>query len=141
MVREWDDVADEARLASKIANLGYLFGICVEKNSEQPEGRPSIKFKGRVFVQGNRVVDQNWQRAVFTDLGSSLATLDASRAADCYGRALGHCIQQADAEQAYMQADLKGTPCRTGLPPEERPKSWAKYRRLVCRLVKALHAR
>ena len=83
VVREWDDVADEARVAGKVANLGYLFGICVEKNSEQPEGHPSRKFKGRVVFQGNRVVDQNWQRAIFEDLGNSPATMDASRAAVC----------------------------------------------------------
>ena len=44
-VREWDDVAAEARSASGDvrANLGYLCGIRVEKNSEQPEGHPSRK--------------------------------------------------------------------------------------------------
>ena len=59
-VREWDDVAAEARAAGTDAraNLGYLFGICVEKNSEQPKGHPSRKYKGRVVFQGNRVFDQ-----------------------------------------------------------------------------------
>jgi hypothetical protein len=95
--------------------MGYLFGICVEKNSELPAGHPSRKFKGRVVFQGNRVVDQNWQRAVFEDLGNSPATMDASRAADCYGCAPGHSIQQADAEQAYIQAESEGHPL-LGLP-------------------------
>jgi hypothetical protein len=104
VVRDWDDVANEARAIGKVANLGYLFGTCVEKHSEQPEGHPSRKFKGRIVFQGNRTVDHNWQRAIFEDLGNSLATMDASRAADCYGCAPGNCIQQADAEQAYIQA-------------------------------------
>jgi hypothetical protein len=139
IVREWDDVAAEARTAGVDANLGYLLGICVEKNSEQPEGHPARKFKGRVVFQGNRVVDQNWQRAVFEDLGNSPATMDASRAADCYGCSPGHCIQQADAERACIQADLKGTPCWVCLPPEYRPQAWGKFRRPVCRLIKALY--
>ena len=52
VVREWDDVAREARQAGVEANLGYLFGICAEKNSEQPLGHPSRKLKGRVVFQG-----------------------------------------------------------------------------------------
>ena len=50
IVREWDDVAAEARNAGAdvSANLGCLFGICVEKNIEQPEGHPSRKYKCRV---------------------------------------------------------------------------------------------
>ena len=94
VVREWDDVAVEARLAGPDvrANLGYLFGVCVEKNSEQPEGHPSRKCKGRLVFQGNRVIDQDWRRAVFGDLGNSPSTMDASRAADAYGCAPGHCI-------------------------------------------------
>ena len=90
IVREWDDVAAEARANGVDANLGYLFGICVEKNSEQPVDHPSRKFKGRGVFQGNRVVDQNWKQAVFEDLGNSPATMDASRAADCYGCLSGH---------------------------------------------------
>ena len=103
-------VADDARKAGVEANLGYLFGICVEKNSELPAGHPSRAYKGRVVLQGNSVVNQDWQRAVFEDLGNAPATVDASRAADCFGCAPGHVIQMADAEQAHIQAELKGTP-------------------------------
>ena len=85
IVREWDDVANEARQASVEANLGYLFGLCTEKNSEQPLGHPSRKYKGRVVLQGNRVVSQNWQRAIFEDLGNAPATMDASRAVTAMG--------------------------------------------------------
>ena len=123
IVREWDDVADEARRAGTEASLGYLFGLCTEKNSEQPEGHPSRKYKGRVVFQGNRVVSQNWQRAIFEDLGNAPATMDASRAADCYGRVPGHAIEMADAEQAYIQAELGGTACWVCVPPEQRPAS------------------
>ena len=41
------------------------------KNAELPEGSPARKYKGRVVFQGNRVVNQNWETAIFQDLGSA----------------------------------------------------------------------
>ena len=35
----------------------------------------------------------------------------------------GHDMQQADAVQAYIQAELSGTPTWVSLPPEARPKA------------------
>ena len=64
-VREWSDVAKEAQDAGVEVNFGYLYGICVEKNSELPPGHPKRKFKGRVVFQGNRVTNQNWEAAIF----------------------------------------------------------------------------
>ena len=116
--------------------MGYVFGVCVEKNSElEPSTR---KYKGRVVVQGNRVVNQSYEAAIFQDLGSALATLDASRAVDAYGCVPGHAIEVADAEQAYVQADMRGTPTWVCLPPEVRTGKARNMRRPVCRLKKAL---
>ena len=117
--------------------MGYLFGICVEKNSElAPDKR---KYKGRVVFQGNRVVNQNYEAAMFQDLGSSLATLDASRAADAFGAVPGHAIEVADAEQAYVQAEMKGTPTYVCLPPDQRFGKAANMHRPVFRLKRALY--
>ena len=82
VIREWSDLAREARRKGKDINFGYLFGICVEKGSELPEGHPNRKYKYRVVFQGNRVVNQDWEAATFEDLGSSPATLESSRACD-----------------------------------------------------------
>ena len=82
-----------------------------KKGSELPIGDQGRKFKGRVVFQGNRVVNQSWETAVFQDLGNSPATMDASRAADCYGCFPGHKTEIADAVQAYTQARLKGNKC------------------------------
>jgi hypothetical protein len=55
--REWDEVRSEAKRGGYTVHMGYLFGICVEKNAEL---EPSLrKFKGRVVFQGNQVYDQN----------------------------------------------------------------------------------
>ena len=78
--------------------LGFMFDFCVEKNSEMaPEKR---KYKGCVVFQGNAVVDQNYDAAIFQDLGSSPATIEESRVADAHGCAHGSAIAVADAEQA-----------------------------------------
>ena len=100
-VREWDEVAAEAKCEKKEVHFGWLFGICGEKNSELAEDNPLRKYKGRVVFQGNRAVNQDWDSALFMDLGSSTATMEGSRAADMYGCAPGHGIMQADAPQAY----------------------------------------
>ena len=90
--------------------MGMLFGFVVEKNPDLPAGDPRPKCKGRVVFQGNNVVNQNWEAAMLQDMGNAPATKEASRIADYYGCFLGHACDQSDAEQAYIQASLKGTP-------------------------------
>ena len=141
--REWDDVRKEAQRGGYEVHMGYLFGICVEKNSELDINDPTRKFKGRVVFQGDRVVNQNYDAAMFQDLGSAPATMEAAKIADFYGCAPRHCIEVADAVQAYIQAEMKGTPTWVCLPPDARPDWWKKkfpnMRRPVCRLRKALY--
>ena len=62
------------------------------------------------MFQGNNVKDEHGNWAIFADLGSSPASMEAARAADAYGLFPGHAIQQSDAEQAYTQAWLRGIP-------------------------------
>ena len=49
---------------------GYLFGICVEKKSELPEGHKLRKYKGRVVFDGRRfrVRDQSHEISMFQEL-------------------------------------------------------------------------
>ena len=105
----------QARRTGKTVHMGRIFGFMVEKNYESAEHR---KFKYRVVFQGNNVIDQDWGAALFQDLGSSPASMEASKAVDFYGCMDGHAIQQADAEQAYIQADLKGKETWILLPEE-----------------------
>ena len=50
--------------------------------------------------------------------------MEAGKAADCYGCVTNHAIGQADAEQAYIQADIEGIATWVALPPEAWPDSW-----------------
>ena len=138
-VKEWGTLAREARSTGETIHVGRIFAICHEKNAELNEGDPRRKFKGRVVFQGNNVRDQNWEVAMFQELSSCPATMDAAKTADCYGVAHGNSVQQADAEQAYTQSKLGGVATWIRLPDDQRPASWAGLHDPVCPLVLALY--
>jgi hypothetical protein len=140
-VREWATVRREARMNEEVANVGMVFGICVEKNHELPEADVRRKFKGRAVFQGNNVRDQDGNWAIFQELGSCPATLEAARCADCYGLAPGNDVLQADAEQAYTQALLTGATTWVRLPRDQWPPEWVErgLRDPVCPLILALY--
>ena len=104
------------------------------------EEHPERKFKGRVVFAGNRVVDQNWEAALFSELSSSPATMEAAKSADAVGLFPGYCTELSDAPKAYTQTTLKGTPTWVSLPAEYQPAHWKeKYRDPVCPLRLALY--
>ena len=78
-VREWSSVSNEAQSKRKKVHVGKIFEICVEKGSELPQGDPLRKFKGRTVFQGNNVKDENNDTALFSELGSSPATMEAGK--------------------------------------------------------------
>ena len=122
-------------------HIAPIFDICVEKNSELAEDNPQRKYKGRVVLGGNNVKDQNWEAAMFQEMSSCPATMEAAKAADCYGLMPGHDVMQADADMAYTQALLGGTPCWVRLPKEQWPQEWHDkgFINPVCPLIRALY--
>ena len=68
-----------------IIHIGRVFDLCVEKGYELPIGHEDRKYKGRVVFGGNDVWTQNRDVAIFQELASQPATLEASCAADAYG--------------------------------------------------------
>ena len=109
-VREWSNVAKEARESGGTlkAQVGRVFGICVEKGSELAANDKDRKYKGRFVFGGDFVKDENYQEGIFNDLGSSPASLEGSKAIDALGLLKGNVTEIADAAQAYIQA-LLGT--------------------------------
>ena len=65
----------------------------VEKGAEFDEGDARRYWKYRVVFQGNQVKDQNWQIALFNEMQSTPATLEASRIADIYS-----CMRSPEGE-------------------------------------------
>ena len=59
------------------------------------------------MFQGNNVWDEEENWAVFQELGSCPATIEAARCADAYGLMPRHDVQQS-AEQAYTKAEIEG---------------------------------
>ena len=100
---------------------------------------PRRKYKGRAVFAGDRVRDEAGQWAIFQELGSCPATMEAARAADAYGCLPGHAVEQSDAEQAYTQALLDGTDTWVRLPRDQWPEAWAGMDDPVCPLVLALY--
>ena len=98
----------------------------MEKNSELEKGDPLRKYKGRVVFDGSFVRDQDKNVALFQELSSCPATMQASKAADAFGCLPGHAIEQADAKQAYIQALLGGTETWVRLPREAWPGKWVR---------------
>ena len=139
-VQEWAGVSSAAARDGKKAHFGRIFEICVEKGSELPLGHAGRRYKGRVVFQGNQVVDESWNVAMFQELGSSPATMTAGKAADVYGLLEGNATEVADAEQAYIQAQLlSDIPTWVELPRERQPPEWKGMKRPVCRLRLALY--
>ena len=69
-----------------------MFDFVVEKKPELDEHDTALKMKGRVVFQGNNVHDQNWDVAMFQELSSCPARLEAAKAADAYGLCPGNAV-------------------------------------------------
>ena len=140
-VMEWADVVKLARQQGreKDVHVGRLIQLCTEKNSELEETDPARKYKGRVVFGGDKVKDANWEAAMFEELSSTPATMEASKACDAYGLMPGHDVMQADATQAYTQSKLGGAETWVRLPRDAWPDSWKNMKDPVCRLTLALY--
>ena len=74
----------------------------------------------------------NSHAAIFQELFSSPATLEAAESVDAYGCREGNETQKCDAQQAYVQSELGGTETWINLPNILRPELWAQYYEPVC---------
>ena len=77
---------------------------------------------------------------MFSELGSSPATMEAGKAVDAYGSKPGHTAEQNDGVQAYTQALMEGVETWVEVPRDRWPKEWeGKYIRPVVLLRIALY--
>ena len=122
-VAEAGRVRNEANRSGTIAHFANSFGIASVKGDELPDDHPEHKHKGRLCLQGNLVKDQNNNAAIFQELSSSPAGIEAVKLIIMFGLLPGHIIEQSDAEQAYLQADISGGDTKTWvrLPKEYWP--------------------
>ena len=78
----------------------------------------------RVVFQGNQVHTANLENASFQGLGSSPASMGAGKSVDAIGSLLGNIVEQADADQAYLQFEFVGTETWAELLSEAWPDEW-----------------
>jgi hypothetical protein len=133
-VEEWDVVKARAKRAGLKIHMGVVFQICVEKYSETEKKEWLRTWKGCVVFRGNDVVGENWDVAMFQELGSGPATMVGAKFCDWYGLIRNHTNENADATQAYTQSLLSGAKTWVSLPREEWPESWKHMRRPACPL-------
>ena len=76
------------------------------------------------MFQGNTVWDTNYDYAIFQDLSSNPATMEAAKAADLVSLFPGNAGEQAYATQAFTQAELKGHTTWVRLPKHEWLDEW-----------------
>ena len=77
---------------------------------------------------------------MFQDLGSSPASMEAGKACDAFGSMPGYDVEQADAEQAYVQAPMKSNAVTwVQLPRDQWPQEWERMTRPIVVLQKALY--
>ena len=99
---EFSDLKASAKRSGKKVHIGRIFELCHEKGSELPVGHPGRKFKGRVVSMGNQVRDEENSMAIFNELSSAPATIEAATAADIYSLLPGHGGQTADGDMAHI---------------------------------------
>ena len=104
-------------------HFGRVHELCYLKSSELPEADPRRKYKGRAVFLGDQVKDQDGNVALFQELGSTPATMSASKVADFHGLLPGNVLMTADVMSAYLQAEISGTPTWVELPPNRWPES------------------
>ena len=138
-VCEYDEVCNRAKTEERTVHFGRVFAISTLKGSELPAGDPGRTYKGRVCFQGNQVKDQDSNVAVFQDMVSSTALMEAGKFVDAISLLPGFGGTQADAKQAYTQCLLLGDETWVFLPREQWPDSWKRFRNPVVRLRLALY--
>ena len=111
----------------------------VEKGSEFSKGDERRYFKYRIVFRGNDVKDQNWDVAMFQELVTTPTTLAASRYSDLLSCLPGNGVEGRDVRQAYLQADMEGTPTYIVLPKELWTPEMYAMKCPVFRLEKALY--
>ena len=92
------------------------------------------------MFQGNKVKDESDMVALFSELGSAPANMEAGKALDCFGSASDNKITQGDGKQAYTQTTFKGKPTWIRIPKYRCPKEWhGKFKDPAIPLVLALY--
>ena len=113
---EWEKVRREANNVGETIHVGSLHEFCTEKGSELAIDHPDRKYKGRVVFLGDRVTDQSGRIAVFEEMASNPATMEAGKMTDFYG-CLRKCVINGDLTSDSQPSGLAGQKGSAGSRP------------------------
>ena len=85
-IKECCAIVDEAKRKGEKVHIGRIFEICTLKGSELPGGDPNRKHKGRTCFQGNNVFDEWSDYAIFAEMSSSAASMEAAKIFEAYAQ-------------------------------------------------------
>ena len=118
-VKSKKQVIDEARTSGATVHFASLMDICHLKNAELEAKHQ--KYKGRVVLRGDFVIDNSGSYAVFTEQGSSASQMTAAKIMDIISRLPGCDGQAADAVSAYTQVKMEDALKVLKIPKSECP--------------------
>ena len=113
-VREYSEVADEAKRKGETVHFGHVMQLCHRKHSQIATAEPVPK--GRLVLRGDIVRDEDGYLAVFSEQGTSASHLAAAKFLDAIARMPGMDGEDSDAIGAYTQAEHVGPVTWVHLP-------------------------
>ena len=126
-VRSNKEVIDKARTSGAKVHFASLMDICHLKNAELEEKKP--KYKGRVVLRGDIVIDDSGSHAAFTEQGSSASQMTAAKVTDIISRLPGSDGQATDAVSAYTQVKMEDAHKLLKIQKSECPDIWIRQPR------------
>ena len=143
------DESQKQRTSGATVHFASLMDICHLKNAELEAKHQ--KYKGRVVLCGDIVIDDSGSYAVFTEQGSSASQMTAAKIMDIISRLQGCDGQAADAVSAYTQVKMEDAhkllkKSQIGVSRHldsstttKWPKSWSSMEDPVVPLGRSLH--
>ena len=117
-VRELGTAKAEAKRNGTKMHHGHIAQMRTVRHSELPDSDPKEVYKGRDYVLGDQIKDENHDWAEFANIGSTPPSLAVGMAIDAISCLPGYVSESADAKSAYTQAYYKGVPLWISIPRE-----------------------
>ena len=76
-VKEWSWVSRRSKISGVKVHVAKIFETCVEKGAEVDDNDPRKIFKGRAVLDGSWVTHENYDVALFNEMGSSPTIMQA----------------------------------------------------------------
>ena len=135
-----DELIRQSKVLSKEIKVAELLILCGIKHAELDVTKQ--KYKGRIVYRGDKVLTQNGDIVLFTEVSTSPTTMIALNMCLWWGALDGHATSTADAVQAFLQSYLpEDEPTYVILPRQLWLSSWKNrfHGKIAVKLRKSLY--